>query len=288
MKMKPNATPAKKKLKCSGGSTSGLARHLATHRLNSSGAEEMSDAGPSTCKQAKVFEYFSTRKPLNAILAELAALDGFSFNAIAKSAYLRHALENDGHKLPKNPHEIAKLVQGYASEQQRKLVEAFKVMLRNSGARFTLSMDEYTSLQNKRFMNINLHSEDDHWNLGVFRIEGSMTAERVVELLNVKLESYSLNLDDHIVCATTDGASVMVKYGKLVVPEHQLCYAHAIHLAVMDTLYTKKYKSLSANDDSSDDDDDDEEEEGYEDDVEEQRLSRATLESSVDKVIRFN
>ena len=92
-------------------------------------------------------------------------------------------------------------------------------------------MDEYTSLQNKRFMNVNLHSEDDHWNLGVFRIEGSMTAERVVELLNIKLETYSLNLDEHIVCGTTDGASVMVKYGKLVLPEHQLCYAHAIHLA---------------------------------------------------------
>ena len=106
-------------------------------------------------------------------------------------------------------------------------------------------MDEYTSLQNKRFMNINLHTEDDHWNLGVFRIEGSMTSDRVVELVNEKLGTYSLNLDEHILCATTDGALVMVRYGKLVLPEHQLCYAHAIHLSVIDVLYNKHNKLLS-------------------------------------------
>lgn len=270
----------KKVLKCAGGSTSGLARHLCTHRSSSSGSEG-GQAGPSSKQSKSIANFFSARKPLNAILAELAALDGFSFNAIAKSAYLRQSLEKDGFKLPKDPSEIAKMVQGYAAETQNKLVDAFQLMVRNAGTRFSLTMDEYTSIQNKRFMNINLHTECEHWNLGVFRIEGSMTAEKVVELMNEKLATYSLNLEDHIMCATTDGASVMVKYGKLVLPEHQLCLCHAVHLAVMGTLYVKKDRSAA---DEDEDESDADEEMGEEDD---QRayLSRATMESSVEKVI---
>ena len=30
----------------------------------------------------------------------------------------------------------------------------------------------------------------------------------------------------------------MVKYGKLIEPEQQLCYSHGIHLAVCDFLYS--------------------------------------------------
>ena len=38
----------------------------------------------------------------------------------------------------------------------------------------------------------------------------------------------------------TDGASVMTKMGKLCKPIHQICFAHAIHLAVCDVLYDPK------------------------------------------------
>ena len=37
----------------------------------------------------------------------------------------------------------------------------------------------------------------------------------------------------------TDGASVMVKFGKIIDCDHKLCYAHGIHLAVGDVLYRK-------------------------------------------------
>ena len=73
-------------------------------------------------------------------MSELAALDGFSFNAICKSAYLRHAVENDGHKLPKDTAVIAKMVQGYAAEQRSKLVDAFQMMMRNNDTRLSITM----------------------------------------------------------------------------------------------------------------------------------------------------
>ena len=42
-----------------------------------------------------------------------------------------------------------------------------------------------------------------------------------------------------MVATITDGASLMVKFGKDTCPEHVTCYAHAIHLAVCDVLYKK-------------------------------------------------
>ena len=42
-----------------------------------------------------------------------------------------------------------------------------------------------------------------------------------------------------MVATVTDGASLMVKFGKETCPEHVTCYAHTIHLAVCDVLYKK-------------------------------------------------
>ena len=40
-----------------------------------------------------------------------------------------------------------------------------------------------------------------------------------------------------VVCITTDGASVKVKLGNISPSDHQLCFAHAIHLIVVDIIY---------------------------------------------------
>ena len=50
----------------------------------------------------------------------------------------------------------------------------------------------------------------------------------------------SSSLSRHIVAVATDGASAVVKFGRCVDCEHQLCYAHGIHLAVCDALYKKQ------------------------------------------------
>ena len=66
-----------------------------------------------------------------------------------------------------------------------------------------------------------------------------MAAERVVDLVRQKLFEFGIDLNKHIVATVNDGASVMVKYGKLIEAEQQLCYAHGIHLAVCDFLDSK-------------------------------------------------
>ena len=84
---------------------------------------------------------------------------------------------------------------------------------------------------------MNVHVEDRHWNFGLERIIGSMPAEKAVAVVKKKLDEFGIDLDSGVVAATTDGASVMVKYGKSILPIHQLCLAHGIHLAVCDVLY---------------------------------------------------
>ena len=119
--------------------------------------------------------------------------------------------------------------------------------------------------RNRRYLNINVHSDEDFYNLGLARVNGSLPAEECVKLVGEKLSEYNLVIDNDIVCVTTDGARVMTKVGKLIDAEQQLCYAHAIHLAVTDVLYKKSPSSKNLeseeknyeNEEDSDQDDSD-------------------------------
>ena len=64
-----------------------------------------------------------------------------------------------------------------------------------------------------------------------------MPAERAKDILVEKLKEFGIHLNDDVVAVITDGASVMTKMGTLFKPIHQLCFAHAIHLAVCDVVY---------------------------------------------------
>ena len=63
-------------------------------------------------------------------------------------------------------------------------------------------------------------------------VSGSMTAEKTIEEVENRLSEFGLSLSWHIAAVVTDGAIAMVKFGWCDDCEHQLCYAHAIHLAV--------------------------------------------------------
>ena len=48
------------------------------------------------------------------------------------------------------------------------------------------------------------------------------------EIVERRLDELNVSLEKHVVCVT-DGAAVLVKFGKFIPCEHQLCYAHGIH-----------------------------------------------------------
>ncbi|CAH0560643.1 unnamed protein product [Brassicogethes aeneus] len=75
--------------------------------------------------------------------------------------------------------------------------------------------------------------------VGLVRLKNSLTATAILEYLQKRLLAFQLNLSKDIVAVTTDGASTMVKVGKLITLMQQLCFAHGIQLAVIDVLYKK-------------------------------------------------
>ena len=88
-------------------------------------------------------------------------------------------------------------------------------------------------------MNLNRHYDSDLVNLEMVRIKGSMPAERVENLEKERLHEFGLKMVD-IVAATTDGASVMKSFGRMICCVHQICFAHGYHLAVTDFLYARQ------------------------------------------------
>jgi len=110
--------------------------------------------------------------------------------------------------------------------------------LKSEGKRFSITFDEWTSIRNRRYININVHSVGGTmWNIGLVRAYGSVPAEKCLSLVQEKLKEFNLDLSKDIVGVTTDGASVMVKLGKIMEAEHQQCMAHCINLAITDVLY---------------------------------------------------
>ena len=101
-----------------------------------------------------------------------------------------------------------------------------------AGERFSVTTDEYTSKQNKRFSNVSLHPATGRpIKIGMIRIRGSLPGVKAASELKQKLKEYDLKADLHTVAITTDGASVMKTMGKEFRSVHQLCFAHGIHLA---------------------------------------------------------
>lgn len=79
------------------------------------------------------------------------------------------------------------------------------------------------------------------------------------------MNEFRLSLED-VVGATTDGAAVMVKFGKDLGVIHQTCNNHAFHLAVMDVIFRKSVADEDM--DSGDGDDNDRDSDLFNDDDE--------------------
>ena len=70
-------------------------------------------------------------------------------------------------------------------------------------------------------------------------LHGSITSDRITIIVKNRLNEFNLDIENHIVGVTTDGASVMTKFGKNYKFIHQLCHSHGAYLAVNDVMYSK-------------------------------------------------
>ena len=89
-------------------------------------------------------------------------------------------------------------------------------------------------------------------------------------MIDKRLLEFGIVRETDVIASTTDGASMMKKFGRLLGCYHQLCIAHALHLAVTDVLYQKPASISSERRGGENAEDLEEEEEGEEEEEEEE------------------
>lgn len=110
---------------------------------------------------------------------------------------------------------------------------------KSNGRKLSITVDEWTNINMKRFVNVTLHDGNDSFKSGLCNVKpGSCKSECTTNLVEEKLDTFGLNFVD-IVGSTHDGCNAMKKYGRIIPAESQLSYNHAIHLAVTDVFYPK-------------------------------------------------
>lgn len=185
----------------------------------------------------RIDNYYGKKFSLDECVSRLVGQDGISFNQIANSVTLKHlfALVNYNN-VPDHAWTVrTKAMNFYNDVIVRKVVEQIQNGLKSS--KLVAILDEWTSEASPRYMNVTIVSKDKLWNIGLERIFGDASALNLRKTLEEKLNAFKINFDD-LTAIVTDGASVMVCLGNSLKPVHQqLCFAHAIQLAVVKTLY---------------------------------------------------
>ncbi len=174
-------------LRCGGASTSSLIRHLSSqHKIvqvkkeeDSGGVKEPPKKKP---KQLSITAAFQQKESLQEVVARLAAEDNISINVIATSKFIREALRERGFLVPKDPGRVMLLVKQFHSEVMKKDMDEI-ARIKKEQKKFAITLDEYTSLRNRRYLNITLHCKDAFWDLGMIRIQGKCTADKILDMV---------------------------------------------------------------------------------------------------------
>ena len=246
-----------KVIKCSGNSTTTLKSHLKTHGINFDREQQQEPTSSKnvvsekpTPKPTLTMDAFLKKMTLKEIVTDMAT-DNITIRAITRNKYIRQSVSRDGFNLPKNETGVMKLIHDDFDEKKLLMVRNNKELLKK-GAKFSLSVDEYTSSRNRRYFGINLHENINRKTIktGLVRILGSCSALDMIEIVKNHVKDFGLSFDHDIVGSTLDGASVNKKFIRHVKSIGQLCLNHGIHLGVCDTLYPKKAREEPEFDDS--------------------------------------
>ena len=144
-----------------------------------------------------------------------------------------------GLKIPLSPGRMRDMLMDFGNKVRTEIkIDLAKRV--KSAERFSLSVDEWTSTRNMRYMAFELQTRDkEKFNLGLKVIDGALPAETAARMIERVFSEYELVVKIHIVCLITDGAPVMKKCARVLGISNQVCVAHGIHLAV-SALYKKK------------------------------------------------
>ena len=246
-----------------GGNTTTMKKHLEKiHNISTQkkrpADEDLEDPQPAKKASGPAMFSFVSRESLHEIISKCAAKDGISFSTIVKSEAIQGYVKSRNYKMPSSASTVQKLVAEFFEEKKAETKKNIEAKL-SRGEKFTITADEWTDIVLRRYLNVTLHSAHEQVVLGLVPIVESCTSEKTEELVFLRLQEFGVDFTKDIVASTHDGASVMVKYGRIISAESQCCYNHAIHLSVVETFYQKK--SFDTEDTTAWSEDDTEEEE---------------------------
>jgi len=115
----------------------------------------------SSTGKSRIDNFFRPVEDSERIVAKLAAVDRVSFNTIAIARQMRHAFPARGYKLPDTERHVRNLVVTFFSQLKSNVKETIK-MKKWAGKFCSITLDEYTSTRNRRYMNLNLHCDEEH------------------------------------------------------------------------------------------------------------------------------
>lgn len=226
----------KKGLKIPNYGTQGLVKHLeSVHGMTKVSIDESSQTEKvQPAKKQKTLDSFvKVEEPsFSSDLAELVCKDGFAINQIQNSDVLIKLFKKSGFEVPKSHTTMSTLVHSEADKIRSKMTKEIEGMKQRK-EKFSFSVDEATTKAKYRILNVHLYSSSKNFNLGMVLVPKTCPAETLLELTSERLKRFNLNLQNDTIGLTTDGASVCKKFGTLTGKIHQLCYDHAIHLAVV-------------------------------------------------------
>ena len=167
------ASTRKKIFKIAGGLTKGLHSHLLfKHKLKVTSQSQAPSSSTRASnakdlerepqnKKTKITNYFSTtlkkEENLSEVLARMAAKDGISFSTICNSIDIRPGLVAQGYKnVSKSCNTIRKMVLDYYEQIKKQVIKDIIDQI-SRGSKFSLTLDEWTSFGNWRYMNVNIH-----------------------------------------------------------------------------------------------------------------------------------
>lgn len=187
-----------------GGSTGSLIKHLRmVHKLNeefpvnkrsvseSSGSKEDVNVQDPKRKTQQPITSFLKRQSMQEMIAKMLAIDGFSANSIRGSEYIRSSMTLRGLQLPQSSTSIMDSMHQFYDVAKLNTVKEINAIC---GSKFSATLDEWTSMKNVRYLNVNIHGVDAAiFNLGLIRILGECLAKNIKHFFIGKLNYFNSN-----------------------------------------------------------------------------------------------
>ena len=222
-------------IKTKGSSLTGLKRHLDNKHAIKPKVQE-----PET-KKARIDNFMEFNPIPNGMDRDIATLvckDLISVNRLANSSTIRKwARKFYGVELPSSRATLWKIVENIAIKARNNITS--EIVRQKSMP--SLTADEWTSPNGRRFLNINVHFSEQQFCLGLARIDKAANAEFLSSLMKSKLGEFSAKS----AVITTDGAAVMGTLCKKMNLVQQKCILHGINLAIVACLYREEIDLFS-------------------------------------------